>query len=123
MGTGALIFHVPSSQSKNSKALQLNQGAIHAITATSRGDYAAVTERGLVFFDFDKTSSEPIRQLGEQLEFGAKKLTLVCECSEEIFVVATIDRPNLLKVNRDTGSVKLIEDKSQNSSEHGYTDL
>ena len=55
--------------------------------------------------------------------FQGKKITLICECSPTILVLATIDVPHFIKVDRETLQVSVIEDTSQKSNEHGYTDL
>ncbi len=61
-----------------------------------------ISDRGLFFFDFDKTASNPIQRLNEQILFKDRKFTLLCEVTEGIFVIGTIERPHFLKINRET---------------------
>ena len=82
-----------------------------------------MTERGLSFYELDKNSANPVRQIGQSIMFQGKKITLICECSPNILVLATIDVPHFIKVDRETLQVSVIEDTSQKSTEHGYTDL
>ena len=78
-----------------------------------RGDYATVTERGLSFFEFDKTSSHSsIIDSNKSMVFQGKRMTLICECSPTIFVLATIDVPHFVKVDRESFETTIILDQS-----------
>ena len=122
--TGSLTLTARVNQSLMMQTLQFNKGTVHSIIPTSRGDYAAVTERGLSFFEFDKTSNHsPIVDTNKSMVFQGKRMTLVCECSPTIFVLASIDVPHFVKVDRAAFQTAVILDQSQKSNEHGYTDL
>ena len=82
-----------------------------------------VTEQGLFFFDFDRMSMTPYKKSFEEFNYGNKKFTLIVECDDSTFVIATIETPHFVKLNRDSAASKVIIDQAQKSNEHGYTDL
>ena len=66
----------------------------------------------MFFFDFDRISTTPFKKLDGNFNYETKKFTLIVECDYSTFIIATIETPHFIKLNRDSGELKVIIDNA-----------